>query len=224
MTRLGKNGEAKPDRFRKAWNPGSIRIRSARSGRRSSSASKKLIKSLCIAGRENLWSFGLRTSRRLRTFESPCARKLRLPFLKIFTLLFVVPAEEFVPLDGGNHADRSFFPLFGALHAPEAAYPDRSRQCDLIRKSQQNLHRRTFLHVLGKEKVDPAGTHVPRFGAGFTNRRSRGPTHSERQPHGKTLGGAAFGAGQDRPPRRSTSVSGTGLGNNRSAGTKLIQF
>src|SRR5713226_8123862 len=250
MTRLGKNGKAKPDRFRKAWNPGSIRIRSAHSGRRSSSARKKLSRGASLRGQgtpadparlrseraRNLSKtltlqaarisgvFGLRISRRLRTFESPCARKLRLPFPKIFTLFFLVPAEEFVPLDRGNHADRSFFPLFGALHAPKAAYPDRSRQCDFIRKSQQNLHRRTFLHVLGKEKVDAAGTHVPRFGAGFTNRRSRGPTHSERQPHGKTLGGAAFGAGQDRPPRRSTSVSGTGLGNNRTPGTKSIQF
>src|SRR5713226_6451749 len=83
MTRLGKNGKAKPDRFRKAWNPGSIRIPSARSGRRSSSGRKKLSrgaslrgqgtpadparlrserarnssKTLYIAGRENLGSF-----------------------------------------------------------------------------------------------------------------------------------------------------------------------
>src|SRR6266568_4270015 len=83
MKRLGRNGKAKPERFRKAWNPGSIRIRSARSGRRSSSARKKLSrgaslrgqgtpadparlrserarnlsKTLYIAGRENLWSF-----------------------------------------------------------------------------------------------------------------------------------------------------------------------
>ncbi len=145
MTRLGKNGEAKPDRFRKAWNPGSIRIRSAHSGRRSSSARKKLSRGASLRGQgtpadparlrseraRNLSKlftlqavrisgvFGLRISRRLRTFESPCARRLRLPFPIILTLLFLVPAQEFVPLDGGNHADRSFFPLFGALHAPD---------------------------------------------------------------------------------------------------------
>src|SRR6266446_3019729 len=110
MTRLGKNGKAKSDRFRKAWNPESIRIRSAPSGWRSSSDRKKLSrgaslrgqgtpadparlrserarnlsKTLYIAGRENLWSFGLRISRRLRTFESPCARRLRLLFPKIY--------------------------------------------------------------------------------------------------------------------------------------------
>src|SRR6266581_4678221 len=251
MKRLGKNGKAKPDRFRKARNLESIRIRSALSGWCSSSGRKKLSRGASLRGQgtpadpARLRSERARNSSEFYTlqavritgvlacgfasfadFRIAVRQKVApsLPENLYFTLLFLVPAQEFVPLDRGNHADRSFFPLFGALDAPEAAYTDRSRQCDFIRKSQQNLHRRTFLHVFGKEKVDAAGTHVPRFGAGFTNRRSRGPTHSERQPHGKTLSGAAFGAGQDRPPRRSTSVSWTGPGNNRTAGTKLIQL
>src|SRR6266851_2862733 len=110
MTRLGKNGKAKPDRFRKARNAESIRIRSARSGRRSSSDRKKLSRGASLRGQgtpadparlrseraRNLSKtltlqavrisgvFGLRISRRLRTFESPCARRLRLLFPKIY--------------------------------------------------------------------------------------------------------------------------------------------
>src|SRR5216684_3824995 len=50
MTRLGKNGKAKSDRFCKAWNPESIRIRSAPSGQRSSSGRKKLSRGASLRG------------------------------------------------------------------------------------------------------------------------------------------------------------------------------
>src|SRR3989442_1482566 len=160
MTRLGKNGKAKSDPFRKAWNPGSIRIRSARSGRRSSSGRKKLSRGASLRGQGTPADPARLRSERARNlsktltlqavrisgvlacgFRAVCGlSNRRAPggcgfSSRKSTLLFLVPAQEFVPLDRGNHADRSFVPLFGALHAPKAAYPDRSRQCDFIRKS-----------------------------------------------------------------------------------------
>ncbi len=50
MKRLGKNGKAKPDRFRKARNLESIRIRSALSGWCSSSGRKKLSRGASLRG------------------------------------------------------------------------------------------------------------------------------------------------------------------------------
>src|SRR2546425_7601354 len=116
------------------------------------------------------------------------------------SLLFFLAAKEFVTLDSGNHADGAFFARLGALHAAEAADAYRSGQSNLVGQGQKNLNRRAFPHVLGKKEVDTAGADVPRLGAGFTNRGSRGPTDGKRQPHGKALGSAAFGTSQSSPP------------------------
>jgi hypothetical protein len=77
------------------------------------------------------------------------------------SLPIFVAAKEFVALDGGNHADGAFFARLGALHAAEAADAYGPGESDLVGKSQKNLNGRAFPDILGKEKVDTAGTNVP---------------------------------------------------------------
>src|SRR6266566_3192099 len=135
MTRLGKNGEAKPDRFRKAWNPGSIRIRSARSGRRSSSAIKKLSRGASLRGQGtpadparlrsvrarnpgNLFAAGWRKiqGRNPAGFRlTGYARRAGgvADFARSKNLFVFVAAEKLVPLDRGNYADGAFVAWLG---------------------------------------------------------------------------------------------------------------
>jgi len=125
-------------------------------------------------------------------------RLLRRAAAKI--LLFFFAAKEFVALDSGDYADGAFIAGLGALHAAKATDAYRSGQSNLVGQGQKNLDRRAFPNILGKKEVDTAGADVPRLGAGLTNRGSCSPTDSERQPHGKALGSAAFGTSQSDPP------------------------
>src|SRR5215469_1253950 len=113
-----------------------------------------------------------------------------------WSLAFFPVAQELVAFDRRYHSNATFFAVFGALNAAQAAYAHRSGKGDLVWKRQKDLHRRTFLHVFSQEKIDPAGADVPRFGCGFSNSCPCGPTNNERQPHGKTLSSSAFRAGQ----------------------------
>src|SRR4029450_129412 len=113
-------------------------------------------------------------------------------------LLFFVAAQKFVAFDGGNHPDGSFVTGFCALNAAEAANADRARKSDLVGKREENFNGRTFLHILAEIEVDPTRADVAGFGAGFPNGRSGRPTDRKWEPHGKTLGGAAFRARQGR--------------------------
>ena len=70
-------------------------------------------------------------------------------------------AQEFVALDGGHYADGALIAGFGALHASEATYANRSCKGDFIRQGQEDFYRRAFLHIFGQEEVDAAGADVP---------------------------------------------------------------
>ena len=133
-------------------------------------------------------------------------------------------AEKFVPFDRGDNADGAFVARLGPLNAAEAAHANGPSQGDFVWQGQKNFDGRAFPDVFGKKEVDTARTDVAGFGAGLANRGARSPTDGERQPHLEALSCAAFGTGQGMPPDRSQSVSGSGPGNNRTAGTKSIQF
>jgi len=133
-------------------------------------------------------------------------------------------AEEFVPLDRGDDANGAFVARLGPLDAAKAAHAHGTRQGDFVRQGQKNFDGRAFANVFGKKEVDTARADVAGFGTGLANRGARRPTDGERKPHLETLGSAAFGTGQGIPPDRRESVSGSGPGNNRTAGTKSVQF
>jgi hypothetical protein len=107
-------------------------------------------------------------------------------------VFFFVATEKFVAFDGGDHSDGALIPRFGALDTTQAADFYRSGEGNLVRESEQDLYSGPFLHILGKKEVNPARTDIPGFRAGLSNRRARGPSYGERQPHAKALGGAAF--------------------------------
>jgi len=139
-------------------------------------------------------------------------------------LRFFVAAQEFVPLDRGNDANRAFVAGLGPLHAAKATHAHRASESDLVGQSQKDFDGRAFPDVFRKKEVDAARADVAGFGAGLSNRGARSPTDGERKPHLEALRSAAFGTGQGIPPERRESVSGSGPGNNRTAGTKSIQF
>jgi hypothetical protein len=111
--------------------------------------------------------------------------KRELPFRFSSKLFFFVAAQKFVALDGGNYADGAFVARLCALDAAEAAYTNGPCQCDFVGQGEKNFNGRAFLYIFLEEEVDTAGTDIPGFGAGLTNRRSRSPTNGEGQPHGK---------------------------------------
>src|SRR3974390_2702023 len=107
-------------------------------------------------------------------------------------LLLFASAQELVPFDRRHHSNRAFFALFGALHTAQETHFHRAGQCNFVRKRQQNLDGRSFLHVLRQEEVTPTRADVAGFGTGFANCCPGSPTHGKRQPHGKPLGRAAL--------------------------------
>src|SRR6202008_4692129 len=132
-------------------------------------------------------------------------------------------AKKLVALDRGDYTHGAFFARLGALHAAKAADAHGAGHGNFVGQGQENLDRRAFFDVLGKIEIDTARANVPRFGAGFADGSARRPANREWQPHAKALCGAAFGTRQDKPPDRSQSVSGVGLGHNRTPDTKTIQ-
>ena len=135
-----------------------------------------------------------------------------------------VATEKFVALDRGDHANGAFVAGLGALDAAEATHAYWASQSDFVRQGQENLDGRAFPYVLGKKEVNTARADVAGFGAGLANRGAGGPADGERQPHLEALSCAAFGTGQGSPPDGKESVSGRGPGNNRTAGTKSIEY
>ena len=71
--------------------------------------------------------------------DSFCAKTgLRLSQLR---LLLLWSAQEFVTIDGGDHAEFAGPQLFGAVHAAEAADLDRPGHGELVRQGHDDLHR-----------------------------------------------------------------------------------
>src|SRR6202040_3261299 len=117
------------------------------------------------------------------------------------SLLVVFAAtKEFVALNRCHHPDASFIARLGPLHAAQTAHAHRPGQGDLVRQRQQDLHRRPLFDVLRQEEIDSAGAYIAGFRVGFPNGCARGPSHGNRQSHGKTLGSAAFRPCQGEPP------------------------
>src|SRR5712664_2820139 len=109
-------------------------------------------------------------------------------------LLFVfLGAQKFVALDGGDDANGALVARFGALNTSEATNANGSCKGDFVRQGEEDFDRRSLLHILGQEEVDPAGADVAGFGAGFSNRGTRRPADGKRKAHLKALRGAAFG-------------------------------
>jgi hypothetical protein len=185
-------------------------------------ASKKLVEKLFAAGVRSPGSSacGFFSRRKFSGGRVP-GRGIVFPAKNLFIF---VAAEKLVALNGGDDADGAFVAGLGALNAAEAAYTHGAGKSDLVGKSQKNFNRRAFLDIFLKEEVDTAGADVAGLGAGLADRRARGPTNGERQPHGKALCGAAFGASQSEPPHGRESVTGWGPLDNRTPGTKTIQF
>src|SRR5262249_32188127 len=127
-------------------------------------------------------------SERARNF----CKSLRRNWLPLF-----VAAQKFVTFNRGYHSDRGLVAVFRALYAPEAANANRTCKRNLIGKRQQDFNGRAFLDVFPQVEVNPARADVAGFRAGFPNSRSGGPADGKRQPHGKTLGAAAFSGRQD---------------------------
>jgi hypothetical protein len=111
-------------------------------------------------------------------------------------LVVVFAAQKFVTLDRGHDSNRGLVARFGALNPAEATDATRSGQSDLVRKRQEDFNGGAFLDVLSQVKVDPAGTNIAGFGAGFSNGGPSGPTNGKGEPHGEALSSAAFRAGQ----------------------------
>src|SRR5712664_148272 len=105
----------------------------------------------------------------------------------------ILGAQKFVALDGGDDANGALVARFGALNASEATNPNGSCKGDFVRQGEEDFDRRSLLHILGQEEVDPAGADVAGFGAGFSNRGTRRPADGKRKAHLKALRGAAFG-------------------------------
>ena len=84
-------------------------------------------------------------------------------------LVIFFGAQEFVALDGGDDADGAFVASFGALHATEATYPDRTSHGDLVGECQQDFDRRAFFNYLRKEKIHATRADIAGFRAGFTH-------------------------------------------------------
>src|SRR5208337_4497118 len=106
-------------------------------------------------------------------------------------LLVFFAAQKFVALYRCHHTHRAFILGFGPLNATEATDAYWSGQCDFVGQGEKNLDGRAFLYIFGKKEVNPARTDIARLRTGLSNRRSRGPSHGEWQPHAKALGGAA---------------------------------
>jgi len=116
---------------------------------------------------------------------------------KAFRLPLFVTAQELVAFDRSYDSDGTLIAVLGALYPTEAANTNRSCERNFVGKRQEDFNGRTFLHVLPQVEVDPARADIAGFRAGFPNSRSSGPADGERQPHGKTLGAAAFSGRQD---------------------------
>jgi hypothetical protein len=135
-----------------------------------------------------------------------CAKRLKIHRKKMRRVFFskkpisivFVAAQKLVALDRSNHAHRGVVARFGTLNSTEATDADWSGQGDLVGKRQEDFDGGTFLDVLGEVKINPAGTYVARFRAGFSNGGPGSPTNGQGEPHGEALSCAAFRAGQGK--------------------------